>query len=353
MFIRHAARALPAVVALASACARSGGANARTTPIPVDVAAELRVVRGESTWVARGPGYELIARSRRDLGFVEPAVDREIASFRRVFPTDTTTVVATVRPAPVAGQAWVAPPFLPDTYLAAVDLVLPSAKASRNDREAGPTHAQLDVTELMARVWLSAHASHVTGVAAGPAQRVGEAEDPRVPGWAAEMIPTLGIDSVFQRSMRLAMTHTEELIPLSRYFVMALPSSATPVVAGRGGNRGGAPGGGGGGGMGGGGRRGGMGGGGRGGMRGGGSERSGGREEAAVPARVLFAVESVVLGKYLSRDGYDFIASLVDGEIAGKPVDDLVATHNLKSVADLESQWRLWIAAQAEAAARH
>jgi hypothetical protein len=101
MFIRHAARALPAL-ALASACARNGGANARTTPIPVDVAAELRVVRGESTWVARGPGYELIARSRRDLGFVEPAVDREIASFRRVFPTDTTTVVATVRPAPVS-----------------------------------------------------------------------------------------------------------------------------------------------------------------------------------------------------------------------------------------------------------
>jgi hypothetical protein len=351
MFIRYASCALPAL-ALASACARSGGASARTTPIPVDVAAELRVVRGESTWVARGPGYELIARSRRDLGFVEPAVDREIASFRRVFPTDTTTVVATVRPALIAGQAWVAPPLLPETYRGAVDLVLPSAKSPLNGREAGPTRAQLDVTELMARVWLSAHASRITGVAAGPGQRVGEAEDPRVPGWAAEMIPTLGMDSVFQRSMGLAMTHTEELIPLTRYFAMALPSSTTPVVAGRGGNRGGAPGGGGGG-MGGGGRRGGMGGGGRGGMRGGGSERSGGREEAAVPARVLFAVESVVLGKYLSRDGYDFIASLVDGEIAGKSVDDLVATHNLKSVADLESQWRLWIAAQAEAAARH
>ena len=83
MFSRYTARALP-MLALAGACARNSGTDAGTTPIPADVPAELRVVAGESTYVTRGSGYELIARSRRDPGFVAPAVDHEIANFRRV-----------------------------------------------------------------------------------------------------------------------------------------------------------------------------------------------------------------------------------------------------------------------------
>src|SRR5437016_5816875 len=138
MFGRYTACGLPILV-LAGACARHSGTDARTTSIPADVPAELRVVAGESTYVTRGPGYELIARSRRDLGFVAPAVDREIANFRRVFPSETTTVIATVRPAPVAGRPFVTAPLTPNTYPAAVDLVLPDAKAHRDEHQAGMT----------------------------------------------------------------------------------------------------------------------------------------------------------------------------------------------------------------------
>lgn len=338
------------LAALAAACAHGGGTQ--NLPAPVDVPAELRMVSGESTWVTRGAGYELIGRSRHDLGFVEPIVDRTVANFRRVFPGDTATVIATVRPAPVAAQPFVSAPPTPPTYPTAVDLVLPDPHAKRDDRVAIAPGSPAEVRRDVARALLAAHAGQVTGVAASPAQRHGEADDPRVPAWAEKTIPRLGDDSAYKRSLALVTTHTEELIPLSRYFVMPYPSFLQ--VANRGNSRGENPGGGEGrggmggmgGGEGGGGMRGGGMRGGRGGMRGG---EGGGRGESreSVQPSALFDAQSEVLGKYLSRDGYTLIASLVDGQIAGKQIDDLLEAHGYKTVQDLDSAWRLWVAAQA------
>jgi hypothetical protein len=306
------------------------------------------MVSGESTWVARGPGYELIARTRRDLGFVQPGVATGIANFRRVFPGDTTTVIATVRPPAIAGQPFVMAPPTPPTYPTAVDLVLPDPKARHDDKAAAGQTPSTDVHLAVARAWLALHAAQITGVPTGGAQRSGEADDARVPAWAEAMIPTLGVDTAYSRALSLVTTHTEELIPLSRYFAMGFPTFVQSAAS-RGNSRGGEAGGGNRGGMGGGG----MGrGGGRGGMRGGGrgAERGGEGEPrgaSGVSPRALFDAQSTVLGRYLSRDGYALIASLVDAEIADKPVDDLLAARGLKSVADLESQWRVWIAEQA------
>ena len=336
------------LAALAAACAHRG-APIQTMPEAVDVPAELRVVAGDSTWVTRGPGYELVGRTRRDLGMVQPIVDRTVANFRRVFPGDTTTIIATVRPAPIAGQPFVAAPPTPADYPIAVDLVLPDPHAKRNDRTGVIPGGPAAIRRAVARAWLAKHAERISGVSGKPAQRDGEGDDPRVPAWAEWLIPQLGDDSAYARSLALVTTHTEELIPLNRYFTMSNPSFLE--IVSRGSSRGENPGRDGGrdgmGGMAGGGMRGGgMRGGGRGGMRGG---YGGAREEprAAAPPAELFEAQSVVLGKYLSRDGYGFIAALIDGQIAGKQIDELLEAHGYKTVQELDSAWRLWIAEQA------
>jgi hypothetical protein len=332
-------------LAALAACTHNG--NTPVMPAPVDVPAEMRVVAGDSTWVTRGPGYELVGRTRRDLGMVQPIVDRTVANFRRVFPGDTTTVIATVRPAPVAGQPFVSAPPTPSNYPVAVDLVLPDPHARRDDRTGVIPGGPDAIRRAVARALLAEHAARITGVAASPAQRRGEADDPRVPAWAEWLIPQLGDDSAYARSLALVTTHTEELIPLSRYFTMSNPSFLE--VVSRGSSRGESPGRDGGreggrdgtGGMRGGGMR-----GGRGGVRGG-EGGAHGESRAAVAPVALFDAQSVVLGKYLSHDGYGFIAALVDRQIAGKQIDDLLQAHGYKTVQDLESAWRLWIAEQA------
>src|SRR5262249_3133038 len=72
-----------------------------TGPDPVALAgvrADLRLVDGETTWVAHGSGYELVGRTRADILALQPALDRDAATFRRVFSSDSVpSVVVTVR----------------------------------------------------------------------------------------------------------------------------------------------------------------------------------------------------------------------------------------------------------------
>jgi hypothetical protein len=208
------------------------------------------------------------------------------------------------------------------------------------------------------RAWLSARASMLTHRPASITQASGEVGDPRVPAWAESMIPALGADSVMDHLTTTLALSSENLIPLSTFFTMARPEPIVVTAGDRGaggtdrGGRGGDGGGTRGGGMGGMGGRGGMGrggmGGGRGGMgRGGGGYPSGSRssEPGAQPLRgvALFEAQSAVLGRYLSREGYDLIGALVDGQIGGKTPDDVLKARNARSVDEMNREWRQWL----------
>ena len=81
---------VPSVALLAgavlSACA-SHPPTPATDPVALAaVHADLRLVRGETTWVTRGRGYELVARSRADLAVVQPGLDRAATFLAQIYP---------------------------------------------------------------------------------------------------------------------------------------------------------------------------------------------------------------------------------------------------------------------------
>ncbi|HTE47217.1 MAG TPA: hypothetical protein VK636_18350, partial [Gemmatimonadaceae bacterium] len=316
-----------AAVILAAACASHGARTLENDPTALAaVRAELRMVGGETTWVARGSGYELIGRSRADLVVVEPQLDAEASAIRRVFPSDSlATLVVTVRRVMPVGKPYVAAaPLSNASNGRVVEVVLPDPKAEKDQEKArGDLPGTRPPTLPAVRAWLSAHASAVTHTPAPPNEADGEFEDPRVPAWAMEMIPSFASDSLLDRYTTLLLARPDNLIPVPTYFTMESPQrhgQAAQRGAGSGGagsgDRGGAAGGrGGAGGMGGamGGRGG--GGGGRGGSRGGGGrgatrgEGSGG--DAGLQGMALFEAQSFVFGRYLvARGGYELIASL-------------------------------------------
>jgi hypothetical protein len=106
--------------------------------------------------------------------------------------------------------------------------------------------------------------------------------------------------------------------------------------------------------MGGGGSRGGMGGRGGGGMGRGSSGRSeGARPTPALQGAALFDAQSIVLGHYLSRQGYDLIGTLVDTQILGRSVDEVFTKRNLGTPDQMEVDWRRWLTDRATAVERH
>jgi hypothetical protein len=350
----------------------SAGCAHHARPIEVDPAAvaairaDLRLVGGDTTWVTHGAGYELVGRTRTDLAVVQPSLDRDAAAFHRVFPNDSlTTVVVTIRRVLPPDKPYVsAAPIPPATRGAVVEVVLvdPSIKKTDAERRGGPS-SELEAlasggpAKPVVRAWLSARASALTHEPARLTQASGEVDDPRVPAWAENLIPTLGADSVIDRLTTALALSSENLIPLPSFFTMSHPEPMIVAAGERssgGGERGAGGGGGatrgGTGGMGGG--RGGMGrggmGGSRGGMgRGGGGGNSGSRSDehtaSALRGPALFEVQSAVLGKYLSREGNEVIGALVDGQILGKPVDEILKAHHERSAQEMNSDWRQWL----------
>src|SRR5881275_604525 len=61
------------------------------------VRADVRFVDGETTFVTRGDGYELAGRTKTDLAFVQPMLDRDMAVMRRVFGDSTVPVTVAIR----------------------------------------------------------------------------------------------------------------------------------------------------------------------------------------------------------------------------------------------------------------
>lgn len=358
---------LAATVLAGTGCASHGPVSHETDPAAVEaVHAERRIVRGETTWVTRGLGYELIGWSKADLVVLPPELDFEADMIRRLFPEDTiTTVVVTVRRATPAGKPFIpAPPFAAGTHSPVVEVVLPDAKAKKKDPERGSAAAELGIGLLpertpslpVVRAWLAAHASKATGNPARPAEANGEFEDPRVPAWAQEVVPSLTADSLVDRFVKLLAPHRDELIPMPRFFAMERAPAEGPMIAAGEGDRtgrGGVPGGGigGRGGMGGMGGRGGMGG--SRGMRGGSQPRSQDDQSRGPQGSALFDAQSVLVGRYLAaRLGYDVIGEMIDAHIFNRPLDEVFTRHHAITLAQMDLDWFQWFSDRAATLSR-
>jgi hypothetical protein len=340
------------------------------------VHADLRLVAGETTWVTHGKAYELVGRSKSDLAMLQPQLDGAIQALQRVFPGDSLSpIIGTVRRLAAPGKTFVAAAPVPTPVSATVvEAVLsdPRGASEPDNGRRAPSDgmrpggfAERSPALPAVRAWLSARATRLTQHPARFTETDGEVADQRIPAWAESMIPALGSDSVLDRFTMLLAAHPENLIPLSRYFTMERPAAALAGQRGNvGGDRGGEGGagrggmGGGGrggvGGIGGGGSRGGMGGRGGGGMGRGSSGRSeGARPMPALQGAALFDAQSIVLGHYLSRQGYDLIGTLVDAQILGGSVDDVFAKRNLGTPDQMEVDWRRWLQDRATAVERH
>jgi hypothetical protein len=369
-------RAALAILGVACASHPASRPQPQVSPAALSaVHADLRLVNGETTWVTHGKAYELVGRSKTDLAMLQPPLDGAVQALQRVFPGDSLSpVIVTVRRLAARGKPFVAAAPVPTPVSATVvEAVLSDprdAPGPDNGRRAPPEgmrpggFGERSPILPAVRAWLSSHATRLTQHPARFTETDGEVADQRVPAWAESMIPALGSDSVLDRFTMLLAAHPENLIPLSRYFTMERPA-AGPVGqrgsvggdrggeggAGRGGT--GGSGRGGVGGMGGGRSRGGIGG------RGGGVDRgSSGRSEGARPmpalqGAALFDAQSLVLGHYLSRQGYDLIGTLVDAQILGRSVDEVFAKRSLGTPDQMEVDWRRWLLDRATAVERH
>ncbi len=358
--------ALAAAALVSSGCASRGRHSLESDPVAIAaVRAELRLVGSETTWVARGHGYELIGRSKADLVALQSPLDRQAAMIQRVFPADTiASLVVTVRRPVAAGKPFVsAAPYPTTVHGPVVEVVLPDPNAKKDPEKGSPAAvlgigllAERTPTLPVVRAWLSAHASAATGVPARSGEATGEFEDPRIPAWAQEVIPSLTADSLVDRFLKLLAVHPNDLIPIPTYFALERAPAGDPLMAQRGdeGQRGGGVGGRGGGGTGGMGGRGGMGGGaGRGGMGGRGGTRGGGG--GARPSRseddqshgpqgaALFDAQSVLVGRYLAaRLGYDVIGEMIDAHIFNRPLDEVFKRHKAITLAQMDLDWYTW-----------
>jgi hypothetical protein len=361
------------IVAVGVALAGVSCASSHSTPEPqpptlAALNAEMQVVGAGTTWVVRGPGYELVGRSRDDLAQVQPALDRAAEMMQRVFPGDTLApIVARVRRIPARGDSVTVPAAVPSSLTGTVvELPVPDPKLTervakeRKGRDGATLAAMMSgrVITPAVRAWLSAHADRVTGTRASLAEASGRVPDQRVPDWAVDMLTQLGDSAATARYATALAPHPDRMVPLVEFLVMRSPFISELAAAGTGrrypgdGNGGGIDGGpqtGGMPGMGGG--RGGMGG--MGGMRGGRRgpprrDRAGDRS-FALSGRLLYSAESAVLGEFLAREGYDVIGQLVDAQIAARPIDDVFARHGLGGLAQVDESFRQWVSEHAVA----
>jgi hypothetical protein len=265
-----------ALAAAAAACASGGPKLPDQNPALVAaVQATPRVVSGESTWVSTGPGYEIVAFTRRDIADVDSSVAQESRVYAQLFGAAPPDVVVSVYRigAPAANgreQMTFAPrPPLPAGSMAPVvdiPLIDPSARKTnaphddnggygddRGNRGGrggyggggyggegyGGTRGGSSTAERVAtvptdrvmRAWLSARATTITGHP--PAQgSTGLVNDPRVPDWAEVMLPALDAPDTTVNRMAVALSADNvRVYPLDEFFSMQRPS---PVVAGRG-----------------------------------------------------------------------------------------------------------------------
>ncbi|MDB4906109.1 MAG: hypothetical protein JWO05_893, partial [Gemmatimonadetes bacterium] len=127
------------LLSLSSACAsHRGPAVPDDSALLAQLQSSPRVVQGETTWVARGMGYELVGRTRRDLLTVQPRLDRAAILMRRLFPAESLSpVVVAVRHNVYEGETLRSAAPVPATQLPIVEVLLPPERGP-NGRAAAP-----------------------------------------------------------------------------------------------------------------------------------------------------------------------------------------------------------------------
>jgi hypothetical protein len=329
--------------------------------------AELRMMGADSTWVARGPGYELVARSRPDMPLLNTELGRLGRAYKGAFGSDAETIIVSVRRVTPDPHIGTAPPPLPPSKNPVVEAVvgdvavLPEeasgefGRAGRagGGRQGGQGRGQggppresmgaraenagragaLGIARRVLHAWLSARATTLTGRAAEPAQQAGETMDPRVPAWVEDAVVNLATDSMtVTRLAAQLQAQRDSLYPLEKLFSMSRPTRADlPRVqpserSGRGGYGGGE----------------------RQGMRRGGVPAGAGGYgfTPILRGEALFSLEANVVGHYLaSREGPQLIGAIADAQMQGKPALSALAGAKMvpADYAGLEAQWRNWL----------
>jgi hypothetical protein len=329
------------------------------------------MIGAESTWVAKGVGYELVTRAKIEVLPLMSQLDDQSRYFEKMFAAPPSKVIAAVRrvgPPGTPPEASAPVPFdlgpVVEITVVRATPVDPKKPKVETAEEREERFQAKGPTDRVVRAWLAARASALTGKPATSAAASATTDDPRVPAWAEDALPNLAVPTGREDTVtaRLAM-QIDSLYPIHSFLTMARPGA---VVAGRGGRgettpgvqRGGS-GGGGGGGFGGGmsgGRRGGMGGGaggsmgGRGGSRGGGSGGSGrgdgGRGNLPFSGPQLFAAQALVFARYLTvREGPAFVGTLVDAQISGKSINAVFDAAQMvpSNIERLDIEFHRWL----------
>jgi hypothetical protein len=65
----------------------------------------------------------------------------------------------------------------------------------------------------------------------------------------------------------------------------------------------------------------------------------------ALQGGALFMAQAAALGRYVSvRHGSDVLGAIIDAQIASRAVEEVLAAHRIASLAELERDWRGWLA---------
>ena len=336
----------------AAACATAHRSAAPDPALLASIPATVRIVGGETTWVATGAGYELVTRSKLEIPPLLSQLDDQSRYFKKEFAADPAKVVAAVRRVGPPGAAAEAPAPVPHDAGPVVELPVPSPPA-RGENAAYPDDPERasGPTALVVRAWLSARATALTGKPASDLAATARADDPRVPAWAEDALPGMADPTGREDTTiaRLAM-QIDSLYPIYAFLTMTRPTTVAAVVRGPEGGHGGfagrptitgrSP-------------RGGILGGGMGGAGRGAPVRTGGSprgESGAYPGplsgNALFAAEAVVFGRYLTvREGPAFVGALVDAQIQRKDISTVFATARVvpSDLERLDIEFHRWL----------
>jgi hypothetical protein len=363
---RNNALQLVTAVVIAAGCASAHKSAGPDDALLASIPATVRMVNGETTWVARGVGYELVTRTKLEIPPLLSQLDDQSRYFTKEFAVDASKVIAAVRRVGPPGAVLEASAPVPYDVGPVVELLVPRPLAK--GEKAAPAEDQPEPftaagpTAPIVRAWLSAHATALTGKRARDLAASAKADDPRVPAWAEEALPGLAVPTGREdtTTARLAM-QVDSLYPIYTFLTMTRPTTVATTgrggASGRGGTpagRGGGGYGGGGGGMGGGmggmggmGRRGGMGGGmSRGGNSGGSARGDPGHVNGPLSGNALFSAEALVFGRYLSiKEGPAFVGALVDAQIQSKDITEVFAKAQMvpSNLERLDIEFRRWL----------
>jgi hypothetical protein len=78
--------------------------------------------------------------------------------------------------------------------------------------------------------------------------------------------------------------------------------------------------------------------------------RESARAQPALQGGALFEAQSALLARYLvTREGYPFLGALVDAQVRGTPVGDVLRTAKMipYDLERVDDEWRRWLADRA------